>query len=153
MMDLVVSGLIRSFGPTRVLHGIDLRVPAGSLTAILGPSGCGKTTLLRLIGGFDQPDAGTIRLGDRMLYENGRSVPPERRQIGYVAQEGALFPHLDVAANIAFGLARNAPQRRERIENLLLMVGLDPALGARHPYQLSGGQQQRVALARALAPE
>src|SRR5215207_3484995 len=151
MMDLVLAGLVRSYGPTRVLHGIDLRVPAGSLTAILGPSGCGKTTLLRLIGGFDQPDAGTIRLGDRVLYENGRSVPPEKRQIGYVAQEGALFPHLTVAQNIAFGLPRSA-SRHERVDELLRMVGLDPALAARHPHQLSGGQQQRVALARALAP-
>jgi iron(III) transport system ATP-binding protein len=152
-MDLIVSGVTRSYGPTRVLHGIDLSVPAGSLTAILGPSGCGKTTLLRLIGGFDQPDSGTIRLGDRTLYENGRSVPPEKRQIGYVAQEGALFPHLTVAANIAFGLGRDARRHSARVVDLLRMVGLDPALAERHPHQLSGGQQQRVALARALAPE
>ena len=151
-MDLLVSGVTRSYGATRVLHGIDLRVPAGSLTAILGPSGCGKTTLLRLIGGFDQPDAGSIRLGDRVLYENGRSVPPEKRQIGYVAQEGALFPHLTVAANVAFGLRREA-SRQGRVEQLLEMVGLDPSLAGRYPHQMSGGQQQRVALARALAPE
>jgi iron(III) transport system ATP-binding protein len=149
--DLTISGVVKSYGETRVLHGIDLHVPAGSLTAILGQSGCGKTTLLRLIGGFDQPDAGSIRLGDRVLYETGRSVPPEKRQIGYVAQEGALFPHLTVAQNIAFGLKRDAA-RDGRIDELLMMVGLDPAHAARYPHQLSGGQQQRVALARALAP-
>jgi iron(III) transport system ATP-binding protein len=149
--DLTITGVVKSYGETRVLHGIDLTVPAGSLTAILGQSGCGKTTLLRLIGGFDQPEAGTIRLGDRVLYENGRSVPPEKRQIGYVAQEGALFPHLTVAQNIAFGLKRDAAQQG-RIEELLKMVGLAPAQGGRYPHQLSGGQQQRVALARALAP-
>ena len=153
MMDLVIAGVSRSYGPVWVLDGIDLRVPEGSLTAILGPSGCGKTTLLRLIGGFDEPDAGTIRLGDRVLYEHGRSVPPERRQIGYVAQEGALFPHLTVAQNVAFGLRLHANRREGRVKELLLMVGLDPALAGRYPHQLSGGQQQRVALARALAPE
>src|SRR3954464_4443164 len=119
MSDLQIRGVTKSFGTTSVLHGVDLHVPSGSLTAILGPSGCGKTTLLRLIGGFDQPDAGTIRLGDRMLYENGRSVPPERRQIGYVAQEGALFPHLTVAANVAFGLRNEAARRGQRVDELL----------------------------------
>jgi iron(III) transport system ATP-binding protein len=150
--DLTISGVVRSYGPVRVLHGIDLQVPAGSLTAILGPSGCGKTTLLRLIGGFDRPDAGTIRLGDRVLYEHGRSVPPEQRRIGYVAQEGALFPHLTVAENVAFGLRLDAKRTQGRVEELLVMVGLDPSLARRQPHQLSGGQQQRVALARALAP-
>ena len=154
MSDLTVEGLTRSYGRVKVLHGVDLHVPQGSLTAILGPSGCGKTTLLRLIGGFDQPDAGSIRLGDRLLYLDGRSVPPERRQIGYVAQEGALFPHLTVADNVAFGLvAGDRKQKSARVEALMAMVGLpDPDLARRYPHQLSGGQQQRVALARALAP-
>src|SRR6187551_1909542 len=114
MADLRISGIVKSYGATPVLHGIDLHVPASSFTAILGPSGCGKTTLLRLIGGFDRPDAGCIRLGDEVLYENGRSVPPERRQIGYVAQEGALFPHLTVAENVAFGLRCKQNEKQER---------------------------------------
>jgi iron(III) transport system ATP-binding protein len=153
MHDLTVAGVARSYGATRVLHDINLTVPGGSLTAILGPSGCGKTTLLRLIAGFDEPDAGTIRLGDRVLYERGRSVPPERREIGYVAQEGALFPHLTVAANVAFGLRGDGRVKAQRSEELLLLVGLDAEHGRRYPHQLSGGQQQRVALARALAPD
>jgi iron(III) transport system ATP-binding protein len=152
--DLTLTGLTRSYGEVQVLHGIDLHVPAGSLTAILGPSGCGKTTLLRLIGGYDQPDAGSIRLGDRVLYEHARSVPPERRRIGYVPQEGALFPHLTVAANVGFGLRGDRKGTQCRVEALLGTVGLsDPALARRYPHELSGGQQQRVALARTLAPE
>jgi len=153
MADLRISGIVKSYGATPVLHGIDLHVPAGSFTAILGPSGCGKTTLLRLIGGFDRPDAGCIRLGDEVLYEHGRSVSPERRRIGYVAQEGALFPHLTVAQNVEFGLRGDRKQKQSRVAELLNLVGLtDPALAQRSPHQLSGGQQQRVALARALAP-
>ncbi len=153
MSDLQIAGITKSYGATRVLYGIDLHVPAGSLTAILGPSGCGKTTLLRLIGGFDLPDAGSISLGDRILCGNGRPVPPERRRIGYVAQEGALFPHLTVAENVRFGLRIAAESGKRRVDELLTMVGLDVALAGRYPHQLSGGQQQRVALARALAPE
>jgi iron(III) transport system ATP-binding protein len=126
-------------------------VPAGSLTAVLGPSGCGKTTLLRLIGGFEHADGGSIRLGQRLLCEPGTHLAPERREIGFVPQEGALFPHLDVAANVGFGLPR-AERRGDRVEELLELVDLD-GLGGRFPHQLSGGQQQRVALARALAPE
>jgi iron(III) transport system ATP-binding protein len=153
MFDLQVCGLTKSYGATVVLHGIDLQVSAGSLTAILGPSGCGKTTLLRLIGGFDLPDAGRICLGERILCGSGRPVPPERRRIGYVAQEGALFPHLTVAENVRFGLRMAPEPGKRRIEELLAMVGLDLTLAGRYPHQLSGGQQQRVALARALAPE
>ena len=154
MNELVIRGITRSYGSTRVLHGIDLTVRGGSFTAILGPSGCGKTTLLRLIGGFDNPDSGSIRLGGTELYANGRSVPPERRKIGYVAQEGALFPHLSVADNVAFGLKLAKGEKQARVEQLLTTVGLaDAALARRYPHELSGGQQQRVALARALAPE
>jgi len=152
LLDLTVGDLSKSYGTVRVLHGIDLHVPAGSLTAILGPSGCGKTTLLRLIAGFDRPDAGTIQLGDRLLYQDGRSLPPERREIGYVVQEGALFPHLTVAANITFGLRTGGEQAKRRVAELLAMVGLEDHTARRYPHQLSGGQQQRVALARALAP-
>jgi len=148
---LLVSGLSKSFGDSPVLTGLDLEVPTGSLTAVLGPSGCGKTTLLRLLGGFEHADGGSIRLGARVLCDAGSHLAPERRAIGFVPQEGALFPHLDVAANVGFGLPR-ALRRGGRVEELLALVDLD-GLGKRLPHQLSGGQQQRVALARALAPE
>jgi iron(III) transport system ATP-binding protein len=150
MRDLAVTGLYKAFGSHPVLTGLDLEVPAGSFTAILGPSGSGKTTLLRLLAGFERADAGTIAIGDRVVDGPGAGyVPPERRQIGYVPQEGALFPHLTVAANVGFGLP--ARQRRgPRTAELLAMVGLT-GMGRRYPHQLSGGQQQRVALARALA--
>jgi iron(III) transport system ATP-binding protein len=134
-----------------VLAGVDLEVQAGELTAVLGPSGCGKTTLLRLIAGFEHADAGTIELGGSSVTAPGRHVAPERRGVGFVPQEGALFPHLDVRGNIAFGLPRsqrNGARLRELVE-LLDLQGLERRL----PHELSGGQQQRVALARALAPE
>jgi iron(III) transport system ATP-binding protein len=149
--SLSVRGLSKSFGRLPVLASLDLEVPAGSLTAVLGPSGCGKTTLLRLLAGFEHADRGEVRLGERLLCGTGTHLNPERRQIGFVPQEGALFPHLDVAANIGFGLPRKV-RRGGRIEELLELVGLQ-GLDKRLPHQLSGGQQQRVALARALAPE
>ncbi|HEY8601490.1 MAG TPA: ABC transporter ATP-binding protein [Thermomicrobiales bacterium] len=152
MSEVVVRGLGKSFGAVRVLEAIDLRVPAGSLTVILGPSGCGKTTLLRLIAGFERPDCGTIVLGGQTVCDARQSLPPERRQIGYVAQEGALFPHLNVAANITFGLSSRERRAQHRVAELLALVELDAALAQRYPHELSGGQQQRVALARALAP-
>jgi iron(III) transport system ATP-binding protein len=150
MRQLTVTGLHKAFGSHPVLIGLDLDVPAGSFTAILGPSGSGKTTLLRLLAGFERADAGSITIGDRVVDGPGAGyVPPERRQIGYVPQEGALFPHLSVAANVGFGLP--ARQRRgPRTDELLAAVGLS-GMGGRYPHQLSGGQQQRVALARALA--
>jgi iron(III) transport system ATP-binding protein len=148
--SLSISGLAKSFGDSPVLAGLDLEVPAGSLTAVLGPSGCGKTTLLRLLGGFEHADGGTIRLGERVLADGRTHLAPERRAIGFVPQEGALFPHLDVAANVGFGLPR-AQRRDGRVGELLELVGLG-GLEQRLPHQLSGGQQQRVALARALAP-
>jgi iron(III) transport system ATP-binding protein len=149
--SLSVTGLRKAFGDSPVLADLDLEVPAGSLTAVLGPSGCGKTTLLRLLGGFEHADAGSIRLGERVLSDAGTHLAPERRAIGFVPQEGALFPHLDVAANVGFGLPR-AERRGGRVEELLALVDLE-GLEKRLPHQLSGGQQQRVALARALAPE
>ena len=149
--SLSVTGLAKAFGASPVLTDLDLEVAAGSLTAVLGPSGCGKTTLLRLLGGFEHADAGSIRLGERLLCDTGTHLAPERRQIGFVPQEGALFPHLDVAANVGFGLPR-AQRRGRRVEELLALVDLE-GLEGRFPHQLSGGQQQRVALARALAPE
>jgi iron(III) transport system ATP-binding protein len=148
--SLSVSGLSKAFGGSTVLDGLDLEVPDGSLTAVLGPSGCGKTTLLRLIAGFEHADAGTIRLGERVVCDAKTHIAPERRGLGFVAQEGALFPHRDVASNVGFGLPR-AQRKGDRVNELLELVGLD-GLGARFPHQLSGGQQQRVALARALAP-
>jgi iron(III) transport system ATP-binding protein len=147
-----VQQVTKAFGATEVLTGVDLHVPAGSFTALLGPSGCGKTTLLRLIAGFDDPDAGTIAVADRVVAGSGRSVPARSRGIGFVPQEGGLFPHLTVAANVAFGLPRRERRARGRIAGLLELVGLAPDLAERAPHQLSGGQQQRVALARALAP-
>ncbi len=151
MSDLVVRGLQKSFGATAVLRGVDLQVPAGSITAVLGPSGCGKTTLLRLLAGFDRPDAGEIALGGRAVTGPRTFVAPEKRRVGMVPQEGALFGHLDVAGNVGFGLRRGDARRRERITELLEIVGLSH-YERRMPAELSGGQQQRVALARALAP-
>jgi iron(III) transport system ATP-binding protein len=149
--SLSARALSKSFGRSPVLSSLDLEVPAGTLTAVLGPSGCGKTTLLRIVAGFEHPDDGEIRLGERLLDDGRTHLAPERREIGFVPQEGALFPHLDVAANIGFGLPRSE-RRGSRVEALLELVGLQ-GLERRLPHQLSGGQQQRVALARALAPE
>jgi iron(III) transport system ATP-binding protein len=151
MTELTVSGLVAGYGRTRVLSGVDLRVGKGTVTAVLGPSGCGKTTLLRAVAGFVAPDAGTIRLGDRVVADGRTHVPPERREIGYVAQEGALFPHLSVGANVAFGLPRRDRRDAASVAGLLELVSLDPDLAGSRPHELSGGQQQRVALARALA--
>jgi len=152
MSALTVKDLTKSFGATPVLTGVDLHVLSGGLTALLGPSGCGKTTLLRLIAGFDDPDGGTITVGDRVVAGAGRSVAARRRAIGFVPQEGGLFPHLSVAGNVAFGLPRRQRRDAGRVRELLSLVGLEADLADRAPHQLSGGQQQRVALARALAP-
>ena len=152
MKGLAIAGVCKSFGPHPVLRGIDLVVPDGSLTAILGPSGSGKTTLLRIIAGFERPDEGQVRLGSQIVDDAGDEwVPTERRRIGYVPQEGALFPHLSVGRNVAFGLERGQ-RKSERVNELLELVGLT-GLARRYPHQLSGGQQQRVALARALATD
>jgi len=149
-VKLRISGVSKSFDTTPVLTDIGLEVAQGSRTAIVGSSGCGKTTLLRVIAGFIDPDCGEISLGNRVLVAPRRGVPAHRRGIGYVAQDGALFPHLSVAANIGFGLPRTG--RTQRIVEVMKLTSLDAALATRYPHQLSGGQQQRVALARALAP-
>jgi iron(III) transport system ATP-binding protein len=153
LSDLTLRGVEKSFDASSVIRGVDLTVPHAAVTAILGPSGCGKTTLLRLIAGFDDPSDGMIILGDTKLYESGRSMPPEKRRIGFVVQEGALFPHLTVGENITFGLPRAQRHDSSIVARLLKQVGLEAQFGTRYPHQLSGGQQQRVALARALAPE
>ncbi len=151
MTGLHVADVHKSFGAQAVLTGVDLSVPVGSLTAILGPSGSGKTTLLRIVAGFERSDRGTVRLSDRIVEDDTRALPPEQRGIGYVPQEGALFPHLTVDANVLFGVRRHDRKKlADGPSALLEMVGLG-GLGHRYPHQLSGGQQQRVALARALA--
>jgi iron(III) transport system ATP-binding protein len=155
---LEVADLAKRFGAQQVLRGVTLSVEPGSTTAIVGPSGSGKTTLLRLIAGFERADAGTVVLSGRDLAAGDLWVPAHHRDVGYVAQDGALFPHLTVGQNIAFGMERAAGRAgrratRTRVGELLEMVSLDPALADRRPHEVSGGQQQRVALARALARE
>jgi iron(III) transport system ATP-binding protein len=150
MTGVTVSDLSKSFRDQPVLRGVGLAVPDGSVTALLGPSGCGKTTLLRLIAGFERPDSGEIRIGEALVAGPDRVLPPEQRHIGYVPQEGALFPHLTVAGNVGYGLPRSQ-RKGVRVTEILDLVGLG-GFADRYPRQLSGGQQQRAALARALAP-
>lgn len=146
-VGLALSGLRKHFGSQLVLDQVDLTVGSGAFAALLGASGSGKTTLLRLIAGFERPDAGSVAIGGQVVEASGRRVAPEDRRVGYVPQEAALFPHLSVEANVAFGLPR---RRRIEAASLLELVGMGP-YARRLPHQLSGGQQQRVALARALA--
>lgn len=153
MAALEIAGLAKAFERHRVLEGVDLSVVAGTLVAILGASGSGKTTLLRLVAGFERADAGTIEIGGEIASGPGIHLPPERRRIGYMAQEGALFPHLSVADNVLFGLPRPQRRDRRRAEELLALAGLPPSYAMRAPHELSGGEQSRVALARALAPK
>ena len=151
MSAVTIKAVSKSFGDRRVLDDIDLHVPDGSITSVLGSSGCGKTTLLRIVAGFLRADHGTVALGDRVVEDESGSVSPERRGVGYVPQEGALFPHLDVAANIMFGV-RRSERSAARLAELLELAELPPDVAGRPPNELSGGQQQRVAIARALAP-
>lgn len=150
MSELKLSGVSKSFGATRALDDVDLTVASGELTAVLGPSGCGKTTLLRVVAGFVRPDRGRVEIDGRPVVDGSLHVAPERRGVAIVPQEGALFPHLDVSGNIAYGLGRSR-SASARVAEMLELVGL-AGLGKRRPDELSGGQQQRVALARALAP-
>jgi iron(III) transport system ATP-binding protein len=150
---LVVADLVKVFDGHRVLDGVGLILATGSITAVVGASGCGKTTLLRLIAGFDQPDSGSVAIDGRLVAGPSKFVVPQRRNVGYVAQDGALFPHLTVEQNVAYGLGagRRSGRARSRVTELLEMVSLSRDHGGRRPHELSGGQQQRVALARALA--
>jgi len=149
---LSVSGLSHRYTGHAVLADLCFHLEAGSIGCLLGPSGCGKTTALRLIAGFEAPSAGQIRIDGRVLSQPGRVLPPERRQIGMVFQDYALFPHLCVADNVGFGLSQLPRlERQRRVASLLETVGLADRAQA-FPHELSGGQQQRVALARALAP-
>lgn len=152
-MILNVADLYLSFGRTAVLQGFGFDLEAGEIACLLGHSGCGKTTALRAVAGFEQPERGRIALQGRTLSDGRLFVPPHLRRIGMVFQDYALFPHLNVADNIAFGLSgHSAEARKARVAELLALIGL-PDYGGHYPHQLSGGQQQRVALARALAPK
>ncbi len=166
---ICAHGVSKRFGKTEAVSDAGLCVERGEFVALLGPSGCGKTTLLRLIAGFERPDAGEIAIEGSVVAGPGAWTPPERRRVGMVFQDYALFPHLTVAENVRFGLSREgarvrrrqrgggglagsaAPQRGSRLAEILALVGLSEETD-RYPHQLSGGQQQRVALARALAP-
>ena len=152
MDDLAVrcEGIRKHYGTLCAVDGVSLALARGHILALLGPSGCGKTTILRLLAGLEEPEAGTIEIGGRLVAGPGVYVPPERRRVGMVFQDYALFPHLTVADNVGYGLGRGEA-RGARVGELLGLVGL-AGLGARLPHELSGGQQQRVALARALAP-
>lgn len=135
--------------PVVAMDGVDLHAPQGRITAILGPSGCGKTTTLRIISGLEEPDDGHVWIEDDEVVGPDTWVAPEHRRVGFVFQQLALFPHLDVAGNVGFGLKRR--ERRDRVPEMLALVGLE-GYEKRRPYELSGGQAQRVAVARALAP-
>ncbi|MCK6678639.1 ABC transporter ATP-binding protein [Enterobacter asburiae] len=148
---LELTAISKSFSDVQVLDSLNLSVAPGSRTAIVGPSGSGKTTLLRILAGFETPDTGRIVMQGRTLFDENSFVPAHLRRIGFVPQEGALFPHLNVADNIAWGLDGTRHEKRQRVEALMEMVSLDRQLATHWPHEISGGQQQRVALARALA--
>jgi iron(III) transport system ATP-binding protein len=149
---LEVRHLKQAYGPHEVVRDLSFALKRASIGCILGPSGCGKTTLLRCIAGFESVACGEILIAGATVSSPGRLVPPEKRRIGMVFQDYALFPHLTIADNIGFGLrSLGAAERRARIEELVTMVGLGESPDA-YPHEISGGQQQRVALARALAP-
>lgn len=148
---LEVRRLVRSFGGRRVVDDVSLSVSAGQVTCLLGPSGCGKSTTLRMIAGVERADAGEIYLDGVMVAGPGVHVPPETRSVGLMFQDFALFPHLTVAENVAFGLRADRAEKARRVAELLDKVDLS-GFAAKHPHELSGGEQQRVALARALAP-
>jgi len=145
------QNLSKSYGPVRAVEGVNLTLHQSRFLALLGPSGCGKTTTLRLLAGFESPDTGEIEISNQVVDAPGLHVPPEQRQVGMVFQEYALFPHLTVAGNVAYGVPKGV-DKQQRVHETLELVGL-AEVKQRMPYELSGGQQQRVALARALAPK
>ena len=147
---LRLTGVSRRFGSVIAVDDVHLELRRGEVLALLGPSGCGKTTCLRLMAGFERPDAGTVEIDGRVVASPAVMVPPERRRIGLVFQDLALFPHLDVRSNVGYGIRKDAG-RDLRVDELLELVGLASET-RRLPHELSGGMQQRVALARALAP-
>jgi iron(III) transport system ATP-binding protein len=156
---LHLEGITKHFSQmtSPAVADVTLTLNQGELLALLGPSGCGKTTLLRIVAGFERPESGTVKLGERIVASPDRWVAPEQRDTGMVFQDYALFPHLDVAENVAFGLKKrqsreNSASIKERTTEAIALVGLT-GLEKRYPHELSGGQQQRVALARALAPQ
>ena len=151
MSHVAVQGLRKAFGARPVLQGVDLEAHDGEILAVLGPSGCGKTTLLRILAGFLDPDDGEVLFDGSVVADRSGAVPAWERRVGYVPQEGALFPHLDVRANILFGLRRRE-RTDDRLEEMLHLAELPADVATAYPRELSGGQQQRVALARALAP-
>lgn len=154
-LRLRLEGVTKRFVDEVAVASLDLEVASGEIVALLGPSGCGKTTTLRLVAGFERADAGTVTIDGTVVEGGGVHVPPEKRRVGVVFQDYALFPHLDVAGNVAFGLPRTQRRSRDgngRVGELLDLVGL-AGTAERRPHELSGGQQQRVALARALAPD
>lgn len=153
MTSLEIKNLDVAFGDKKILDNLSFSLNSGEIAALLGPSGCGKTTLLRSIAGLISPDAGTIRFGKQLVSLSSLSLPAHKRKIGYVPQEGALFPHLNIAENIAFGIDRTAftkEQIKQIVKEMLSLIDL-VGLDNRMPNELSGGQQTRVALARALA--
>ncbi|MEM9434559.1 MAG: ABC transporter ATP-binding protein [Pseudomonadota bacterium] len=148
---LELSGVTKSFGGVKVVDDLSLRVAAGEITCLLGPSGCGKSTTLRIIAGIERQNAGEVIENGKVVSGPAVHLSPENRSIGLIFQDFALFPHLDVARNVAFGLTGPKAEQKARVEELLARVDL-AASGTKFPHQLSGGEQQRVALARALAP-
>lgn len=150
---LTIESLSKSFdnGKSYALEDVTFNLKAGQVCAIVGESGSGKTTLVRLIAGLERPDLGTVKMDGKVMASLGKFVQPEKRKIGLVFQEYALFPHLTVLDNVLYGISK-VKNKKERAQKMLTLVGLED-MGQRYPHQLSGGQQQRVALARALAPE
>ncbi len=150
--ELELKGVAVAYDGNTVIKEVSLSLQPGEIGCLLGPSGCGKTSLLRAIAGFEPVSCGEIHLNERLVSQPGSSVPTEQRRVGMVFQDFALFPHLSVAKNVAFGLKKmDAGQRDARVNELLRLVGLEHLKDA-HPHQLSGGQQQRIALIRAMAP-
>ncbi|MDP3422014.1 MAG: ABC transporter ATP-binding protein, partial [Thiobacillus sp.] len=152
MAELILDAVSQSYGKRQIIADLSFNLPEGAIGCLLGPSGCGKTTALRCISGFEPIQAGAIRIGGEVVSRPGWMLPAEKRRVGMVFQDYALFPHLSVADNVGFGLrGESKAQRQARIDELLVLVGL-AGHAEQFPHQLSGGQQQRVALARALAP-